>query len=156
MRNKSQKYVFLIILIFLFFSCKRTHHEFYFDVKEQKVISCDNVPIYSLSINNDSIKANGFLYEGGIILDWEGDRHSTPLNFSFNKIPNEYHYFEGKSATSFKFKPNCKYTLEKSGGGSPSFKIRVWTDSIGKVYKTTHSICGLKTLEEDGDVNVPN
>ncbi|MNF06055.1 hypothetical protein D3C80_2059280 [compost metagenome] len=65
-------------------------------------------------------------------------------------IPKDFYYFEGKEAVKFKFKPNCKYTIEKSGGGNPAFKIRVWTDSFGKVFKTTHSSCGLKTLEEDG------
>lgn len=149
MRNKSLRCFFLLMLIFLMLSCRRTRHEFYFDVKSQKVVSCDKVPMYSLSIDNDSIKASNFLYERGVILDWEGDIDSIPLDFSFDSIPKEYHYFQGKSAVNFKFRPNCKYTLEKSGGGSPSFKIRIWTDSKGKVYKTTHSSCGLKTLVED-------
>jgi hypothetical protein len=85
----------------------------------------------------------------GKVIDWKGERALTPLDFSFNKIPKGYHYFEGKSATNFKFKPNCKYTLEKFGGGSPSFQIKIWTDSKGKVYRTTHPTCGLKSLEED-------
>lgn len=149
MISKTFKYNLLLIIILLFNSCKRTHHEFYFNTKEQKIISCDNVPMRSLSIDNDSIKIDGFPYERGVILDWEGDVSSTPISFSFDNIPNEYHYFEGKSAINFKFKPNCKYTLEKSGGGSPSFKIRVWTDSKGKVYKTTHAECGLETLDKN-------
>lgn len=150
MRNKL-KYFLVLMLMLSILSCKRTHHEFYFDIKQQKVVSCDKVPIYSLDIENDSIKADGFLYEGGGLFVWKGDISSAPRDFSFEKIPKEYHYFKGGilSKLNFKFKPNCKYTLEKSGGGSPSFKIRIWTDSTRKVYKTTHSECGLKTLEED-------
>lgn len=139
----------LLIFIFFMFSCKRTHHEFYFDIKEQKVVSCDKVPFYSLYIDNDSITKKGFNYDYGAILEWKGDRQLTPYDFSFNNIPKEFHYFKGESAVNFKFKANSKYTLEKSGGGSPSFKIRIWTDLNGKVFKTTHSNCGLESLKQD-------
>jgi hypothetical protein len=156
MGNKMKKYGSLLISTILLSSCKVTDHNFYFDTKEQLIISCDNERIFKLLISNDSIKADGFLYESAKYLTWKGKPSLAPHEFSFNKIPKDFHYFEGKSAIDFKFKPNNKYTIEKSGGGNPSFKIRIWTDSSGKVYKTTHSICGLKTLEEDGYVNVSN
>lgn len=138
--------VFLFVLTFLFYSCKRSLHEFYFDVKNQKVISCDKVRFYELFIKNDSITEDNFPYESGKILVWKGDRGFAPYEFSFNKIPESFYFFKGKSAKRFKFKSNCRYIIEKGGGGSPSFRIKVWTDSKGKVYKTTHPSCGLETL----------
>ncbi|SNR84334.1 hypothetical protein [Flavobacterium sp. ov086] len=156
MRNKKiKKYGFLLILAVLLSSCKITDHEFYFDIKQQAIKSCDNVGILKLMIKNDSIKLGGFLYEDGKFLVWKGDPGLAPDEFSFINVNKDFHYFEGKSARDFKFKSNCKYTIENSGGGNPSFKIRIWTDSVGKVYKTTHPTCGLKSLEEDGYVNVP-
>lgn len=149
------KYGFLLILAILLSSCKTTDHEFYFDIKQQSIKSCDNKGIFNLMIKNDSIKPDGFLYEGGKFLVWKGNLSLVPEEFSFININKDFHYFEGKSARDFKFKSNCKYTIEKSGGGNPSFKIRIWTDSMGKVYKTSHPSCGLKSLEEDGYVNVP-
>ena len=135
------------MIIFLLTSCKRTHHEFYFDIKNQKMVCCDNSPIYQLTIDNDSTTVDNFPYEGGMVLVWEGDRSIAPREFSFNNIPALYCFSKGKSAKNFKFKPSCKYYIKKYGGGNPSFKIKVWTDSNGKVYKTTHPSCGLKTLE---------
>jgi hypothetical protein len=157
MRNrKIRKYGFLLILTILLSSCKTTDHEFYFDINKQSIKSCDNERIVKLLIQNDSIKPDGFLYEGGKFLIWKGNPSLAPDEFSFININKDFHYFEGKSAKDFKFKSNCKYTIEKSGGGNPSFKIRILTDSLGKVSKTTHPTCGLKSLEEDGYVNVPN
>lgn len=147
MIHKYYRLVFLFVLPFILFSCKRTHHEFYFDIKDQKMICCDNVRVYQFTINNDSITAKGFPYESGKVITWEGDRGLAPLEFSFNNIPKSFHYFESKSAINFKFKPNNTYSIKKFGGGNPSFKIRVWTDSKGKVFKTSHSTCGLKTLD---------
>jgi hypothetical protein len=155
MENKKIKCKILLLLIILLSSCKSSDHEFYFDIHEQSIITCDQQPIIKLLITNDSIKPDGFLYEKGSFLVWNGNQSSAPAKLSLNKISKGYYYFEGKSAIDFRLKPKNTYTIEKSGGGNPSFKIRIWTDLNGKIYKTTHQNCGLKSLEDDGYTNAP-
>ncbi len=129
------------------------HHEMYFNIDKQQLICCDKIKLGMLHIDDDSHKES-------ISLFWEHDKtiNNPPEFLDLNNIPNGYKITSGglKRKKPFRLPVNSSYTIEKSGGGSPSFKIRIWTDSKGKVYKTTHSECGLKSLEEDGYVNTSN
>lgn len=127
------------------------HHEMYFNIDKQQLVCCDKIKLGMLHFDDDNHKES-------ISLFWEHNETNPPEFLDLNNIPNGYKNTTGglKRKKKFRLSINSSYTIEKSGGGSPSFKIRIWTDSSGKVYKTTHSICGLKTLEEDGYVNVSN
>jgi hypothetical protein len=131
----------IIILMFVLNSCQK--HSIYFDIKTQEVISCNNLAISSLSIDNDSIMPNGFPFEGSVFFTWQGELDLIPSNFSFDNIPKEYKCTKGGIIYKgkVKLKPNCTYTLQKSGNGLSPCVIKIWTNSKGIVYKTTHPIC---------------
>ncbi|NRT13768.1 hypothetical protein HNP99_000093 [Flavobacterium sp. 28A] len=128
-------------MLLLLTSCQK--HNIYFDTKTQKVISCNDIPISSFSIENDSIKPDGFPYEAAMLFKWEGNVHLIPSSFSFDSIPKEYISTKGGLIYKSKVKlnPNCRYTIEKSGNGLSPCIIKIWINSKGYVYKTTHPVC---------------
>lgn len=132
---------YIIIIFFILTSCQK--HKIYFDTKIQKVVSCNNLPINSLEVDNDSIKADGFPYEGGFLFVWQGDTELIPSDFSFSNIPKEYRCTKGGILykSKIKLKPNCRYIVKKSGNGLNPHVIKIWTDKRGIVYKTTHPEC---------------
>ncbi|MFB9077047.1 hypothetical protein ACFFLS_03605 [Flavobacterium procerum] len=137
MNNKK----YIIIIFFILSSCQK--HNIYFDIKSQRIFSCNNIPIKLLEVDNDSIKANGFPYEGGFLFVWEGDNELIPSDFSFNNVPKEYRCTKGGILykSKIKLKPNCGYIVKKSGNGLNPDVIKIWTDKKGIVYKTTRSEC---------------
>lgn len=140
----SNKYFYIISLCLLLCSCFDSGHKLSFDVKNQTINSCNSSPIYHLSINNDSITKKGFPFEGGVLLSWDNTITSPPMEVNIQHIPSNYTYSKGGLESNlkyFKLKPNCSYLIEKWGFGKASFNIRVWTDSNGRVYKTTHPEC---------------
>lgn len=147
---KGLFFLFLSILVVLgigyYLMSHPRHHDIYFNIDEQQLISCDKIKFRMLSLKNEN-------NEESLNLFWENNKDITdpPEFLDLNNIPKEYRITSGgiKSIRPFRLKFNTSYSIEKSGGGSPSFKIRIWTDSRGKVYKTTHSSCGLESLEED-------
>lgn len=145
------RYIFIIIAILSLSACNK--HEFSFDVKQQIFYSCNGIPIRNLTIKNDSIKNDGFPLEGTVSIYWNGNAGDKILNeIDLSNIPNSYILKKGGFQTknkNYKLKPYSSYTVEKFGGGRPSFYLKIWTDSSGKVFKTTHPKCGLKSLEND-------
>jgi len=89
-----------------------------------------------LRIYNDSIKKDG-LYEAGESLLWN-NTISPPHELSLDSIPKGY------GIRKIRLEPNCRYAIEESE--YMYFVIRIWTDSTGRVYKTTHPKCGLESL----------
>lgn len=150
------KYFYIAFVCLGLLGCKRTGHELSFDLQRQVIISCNSNPINNLTIKNDSIKKNGFPLEGGLLIFWEGSTSvRIPNELDLSNIPLEYVVRQGGreyKGHKYFFKPNCSYMIKKFGGGISEFIIRVWTDSLGRVYKTTHSKCALKSLENDEEM----
>ena len=145
------KYFYIAFVGLGLLGCKRPDHELSFDIKKQVIVSCNNNQLNKLSIENDSIKKNGFPLEGGLLIFGNGTAGvRAPNELDLSNIPSEYVVRQGGrnyKGHKYFFKPNCSYMIEKFGGGRSSFYLRVWTDSLGRVYKTTHPKCGLKSLE---------
>lgn len=136
-----------IIFILFFASCIRQNHLLYFDIEDQTFCSCNSISITNLSIKNDSITNTGFPVEGGVLISFSGDSNEKIANcIKLNNIPNNYKVFIGGKYLNqhdYKLKPNSSYTVEKYGSGTTSFLLRIWTDSLGRVFKTTHPNCEL-------------
>lgn len=145
------KYFYIAFVGLGLLGCKRPDHELSFDLQRQIILNCNGNPIKNLTIKNDSIKSNNFAVEAGLLIYWEGETSvRIPNELDLSNIPSEYEVSQGGRVYKGKkyfFKPKSSYTIKKFGGGISSFYLRVWTDSLGKVYKTTHPKCGLKSLE---------
>lgn len=127
-----RKYI-TIVLVILFSSCQ--NHKMYFDIEKQELISCNKSPFTYLGIEDEN---------DAYSLIWEDTIKDVPCILNFNKLlPKEYEVKKNglKIIKSFKLEPNMEYTLVKSGYGKMTHMIKVWTNSIGKVYKTTHPNC---------------
>lgn len=150
------KYFYIAFVGLGLLGCKHPDHELSFDLQRQIILNCNGNPINNLTIDNDSIKKNGFPLEGGLLIFWNGTAGvRTPNELDLSNMPSEYEVSKGGrvyKGHKYFFKPNCSYTIKKFGGGISEFIIRVWTDSLGKVYKTTHPKCGLKSLENDEEM----
>lgn len=146
------KTIFFLILFcgFLFVSCDNRVHNLAFDIQKQVFYSCDSSPIRNLSIKNDSITIDGFPIEGDMLITWDGNVDDQIVKeISTFEIPKKYKFTKGglkADKNEYKLRTNSVYLIEKFGGGKSSFYLRIWTDSTGKVFKTTHSKCGLKSL----------
>ncbi len=147
---KIRKILYLLIssIVFSLYSCFAHHHKLSFDVNTQILSSCDSGVIKKLCIDNDSIQPNGFLYEGGVILIWNGELEKTPNEINITNISNDYIFSKaGKKIKEYKLLPNSRYTIEKWGGHNGiGFTIKVWTDNKGRVYKTTNPECGMEGI----------
>ena len=144
-----KKYFYIIGICVLLYSCHNPSHKLSFNIKRQILYSCDSNPIYHLTIDNDSITKKGFPFEGGVILSWNDSINNPPKEINILHVSSNYLFSKGGIETNikyFKLKPNCSYLIEKWGEGKPSFYIRVWTNSTGSVYKTTHPQCGIESL----------
>ena len=132
----------LIICIVVFSSC-RVENPFYFDINTQTICSCGKKVFYNIDIVNDSIKPDGCQYEGGILLVWNDTINPPPNNINIDSIPDKYDIYEGgyNSHKKFRLKPNSTYTLSDNGLGGVEFRIKVWTNSNGRVIKTTQLNC---------------
>jgi len=145
--------VILVILIFGYYLLSHPpKYKLSFEIDKQKLIDCNNKQIYSLSIENDSVTKTGGVYEMGRTIVWDNKEDSAPFEISFENIPKGYSLFGYKNKIPISkliLRPNCSYTIEEYGKGNVNFKIRVWTDKNGKVFKTTHPDCSSnKSLEE--------
>jgi len=149
------KYIYIGFVGLVLLGCKRQGHELSFDLQRQVFFNCNSNPINNLSIENDSIKQNGFPIEGGLLIYWnEETSGGIPYELDLSNIPSGYAIRKGGreyKGHKYFFKPCSSYTVKKFGGGKTEFYLRIWTDSFGKVFKTTHPVCGLKSLE-DGEV----
>lgn len=145
------KYVYIVFVSLFMLGCKRQDHELSFDIQKQVILNCNSNPIDNLTITNDSIKSNNFGVEAGLLIYWNGDTNvKIPNELNFSNIPSGYIIRQGGrdyKGRKYIFKPNSSYTIEKFGGGRSEFYLRVWTDSLGKVVKTTHPKCGLQSLD---------
>jgi len=128
--------MFLIMCLLVFSSC-RVENPFYFDINTQTIFSSDKGVFYSINIDNDSIKPDGHLYEGGIILIWNDTISPPPNKINIDSIPDKYNIHRAGyiSHKKLKLKSNSTYILSKTGFGGVAYKIKIWTDSKGKVVK---------------------
>ena len=126
------KLLSIFIISILFSSC--TTHHIHFDIEKQQLISCNSSSFLSLSING---------INNNVSIKWKGNINETPHSLDLNNIPKGYDEIDGgiKRIKPFKLLPNSLYTISKDGMGRNPHYIRIWTDSKGKVYKTTHPNC---------------
>jgi len=145
------RYIYIGFVSLVLLGCKQQDHELSFDIQRQVLSSCNSNPIDRLSIENDSIKSNNFAVEAGLLIYWNGDTNvKIPNELNLSNIPSGYIIRQGGrdyKGRKYIFKPNSSYTIEKYGSGRAGFYLRVWTDSLGRVFKTTHPKCGLKSLD---------
>ncbi len=108
----------LMCVVFVLYSCLAYHHRLSFDVDTQMLSSCDSGSIRRLGIKNDSVKPDGFLYEAGIRMEWEGKFDQIPNEIDMMNIPKEYFFVPGGVGREEEYKllPNSRYTIEKWGG----------------------------------------
>ncbi|MDR2235920.1 MAG: hypothetical protein LBE92_07340 [Chryseobacterium sp.] len=153
-QNRWQKriLIFLFTIVFIIFSVlilgkyllsHPPKYKLSFQIDKQQIIDCNNKQIFSLSIENDSIREDGGIYEMGKTIVWNGSS-PAPSEISLKNLPTGYSLFgydEDVSRTQLILKPNCSYTIEGYGKGNINFKIRIWTDKNGRVYKASHSDC---------------
>lgn len=125
-------------LLLICISC-RIEHDFCFDINLQEVVCCDKKRIYYLDISSK---------DDSVSLRWTGKREDAPKKLKIDSIPKEYEQYRGGLSTKKKFKlnRNSKYLIEKGGGGGVDFTINIWTDSNGKVFKTSHPTCRVVNL----------
>lgn len=135
------KNILMFIIFTLFTSC--TTHQIYFDIGSQQLISCNSSTFSSLSIDG---------YDNSVSLFWQDTINIAPHKLDLNNIPNRYKETTGgvKRVKPFKLLPNSQYTISKDGMGRNPHYIRIWTNAIGNVYKTTHPNCNCG----DGDDGV--
>lgn len=150
------KYFYIAFIGVVLLGCKRPDHELSFDIQKQVIVNCNNNQLNKLSIENDSINKKGFPVEKGLLIYWNGTAGvRTPKELDLSNIPSGYRVMRGANdyeGYKYIFKPNSSYLIEKFGGGQTAFYLRVWTDSLGRVYKTTHPNCGLKSLESNEEM----
>lgn len=121
--------------------CSCSGHDMYYDINNQKLISCDKKRFRMLEISGES---------DGVLLFWSDTARQAPKILSLNHISKEYEIRTGglKRNKPFFLIPNESYLITKSGSGEPDYSIRIWTNSKGTVFKTTHPKCGLESLQE--------
>ena len=85
------------------------------------------------------------------MITWKGKEGDKIVKeISISEIPKTYKITKGGikiNKSEYRLSSNSVYLIEKFGGGKPPFYIRIWTDSLGKVVKTTHPKCGLQSLD---------
>lgn len=117
-------------------------HDISFVVSGQKIVSCNGNPIRNISIEMDSVNNKGYKVGEIFILIWKDRESEPPSEISINNIPSGYSLMDGLVATErLKIKENSSYIIKKYGGGREPATIKIWTDSLGNVYKTTHFTC---------------
>lgn len=137
MKRKKSKKILLLSLL-LFFSCKY-NNDIYFDIDKQQLNSCNGV------LRNIVISSS----DDGISLFWNDTMRTAPKTLNIDSIPVGFKITSKGLLRKNKFQmiPNTKYTIEKWGSGVESFTIDIWTDSKGKVLKTSNSKCGIESQE---------
>ncbi|MFB3388684.1 hypothetical protein [Flavobacterium sp. LAR06] len=125
------------MISFAILLCSCTGHDMYYDINNQKLISCNNKKFRMLEISGKSDEVSLF---------WSDTVQDAPKILSLNHIPKEYEIRTGglKRNRPFFLIPNESYLIIKSGSGESNHSIRIWTNSKGSVYKTTHPQCGMK------------
>lgn len=118
----------------------------YFDIETQELKSCGK-GFYTFEITHDSI-----VYEStNFTWNYDKSKEKIPKKINLNNIPNGYDFFNGIEYNLFHLEKNRKYKITFYTylflGGREVYIINIWTDSTGRVYKTTHSDCGLESLD---------
>ena len=118
-------------------------HDISFVVSGQKIVSCNSNPIRNISIEIDSVDNKGYRVGEIIILIWKDRETEPPSEISINNLPPGYSTMEGSETPErLKIKANSSYIIKKYGGGREPAMIRIWTNSLGKVNKSTRLTCG--------------
>ena len=125
----------IFAVIVLLTSCQS--NEISFDVKNQILVSCSSKKFDRFSVVNEN---NLDVYE----FRFSASSFFAPDKFNINKITKEFEIKKNMimiSVGDFKLSPLSRYTIRRTGGDASGYKIRIWTDSLGFVVKTTKPIC---------------
>lgn len=106
-----------------------------FEINEQSIKSSNNKGIEHLYIKNDSAS------ETYSIL-WTNEIKNAPKNVTLSFRDTSYKIFKGWNNkqilnTDFKLNPHSKYIIERVQGDASAYKIQVWTDENGNVFKVS-------------------
>lgn len=133
----------LLIGIFILSSC--TKPQIYFDISKQELAECSNYGLKNIYIDNDSIDENGFAIQPTIELKWESREEASPSSISFNNLPKYYSIISDQNKlTNLKLMKNSRYEISYHVMGKQDFKIKIWTNKEGNVYKTSNENCDKK------------
>jgi hypothetical protein len=135
---KKLNFILLLGLVF-FISCFHGN-EIYYDIKEQSIKSCNQKGIMNLYIEN--LKTSDmYKFEFNDTM-----KNQIPNVVYVDSISNQYTIYKGwqKKITEnskFKLTPLSQYTIERVQGDASSYKIEVWTDSNGRVIRSSKEKC---------------
>jgi len=134
MRKIFAIYLFTFICVSCFYS-----NEFYFDIDNQLVKSCNSKGLQRLYLNSNTP------YEKFLIV-WEDSTRASPPELNFKNINSGYKIYKGWeeykiSNDSFRLIPMTSYTLKRIQGDASGYSLNFWIDSVGKVSKTTRGSC---------------
>lgn len=138
--SKVKKYfkmkisIFPFICIFSFFSCN--DNEIYFDIKNQKIMTCNRHPIRFLTITNKD--TTHLFFE---IIKEKGEKGENFL--TLNKIKDPYLVIDRYQDTvNFELTPFSTYKIENSTfGDATSSIIIVKTDKDGQIVYSSKTDC---------------
>lgn len=127
----------LLLIVFLQ-SCFQSN-SIYFNVELQEIKSCNNKGIKRIYIASDSTNEN---YR----IEWKNDNQTPPTVIKL--IPLTTGYIITSSwkniqitPSKFKLNSNRKYTIERTQGDATPYKIEVFTNEEGNIYKTNKNQC---------------
>jgi len=136
MKNLKNKSFFFIIAAIIY-SCK-PNPQICFHINNQEIKNCGGSSINELWLQNDST-VNGYYIEDEITVKWE-NKKIAPSTLFLNKIPEGY-TVNGKRVEKINLMYNTSYSIINHSVYSSYYKIKIWTNNNGKVYKTSHTDC---------------
>lgn len=141
----KRNYILLLCIPLIATSCYT--NEFYFDIDDQSICSCNPKDLKYLSITNMDTNIEYYT----IIFDTLAKQPSKVIYI--NSVDKSYiihkSYNINKSwkeqiinSDSLRLRPFTHYEIDRTGGDdAASFAIEIWTDKNGKVIKTTKDKC---------------
>lgn len=134
MININIKHVAALAVLSLLASCTASNAISY-DVANQEIKSCHNRIIKNVTITNDSNLNESYL------IMWN-DKTTAPEPGALKLYPlSEGYTVYYEDTTQLALQPDATYTIRRSGGDRSDYKIKVYTDKNGLIYKTDQADC---------------
>lgn len=137
-KNLKIKLLMYFIAPIIVYSCN-PNSKISFDKRAQKIIECNGNGISELWLQNDSVNLKGLSVEDDIIITWTHNSN-PPNSLAFNRMPVGYLVNE-KVVNNLVLMKNTSYSVATHHPGATYFKIKIWTNKNGKVFKTSHPDC---------------
>lgn len=124
-------------MIFLFSSCYS--NAIYFDIENQSIKSCNIKGIRQIYIESDS---SNEMY----LISWTDSTLRAPRDVKLKNIQSGYSVYKNWnneiiSNIKFKLSALSAYSIERVQDDASGYKIKVWTDWLGNVNKTSQPLC---------------